>query len=85
MGLIRQLLNQKILKILDLLLKNKNKFFHLSDISFRTNVPIGSTFRLVNKLVSLNIIETTLIGKMKIYRLSDKKETRKLLKTIKNE
>jgi uncharacterized membrane protein len=85
MGLIRQLLDRKTLKILDLIIKNRSKFFHLSDISSKTKVPIGSTFRIVNRLFSLGIIDSTTIGKMKIYRISKKKEARKLFHLIKNE
>jgi sugar-specific transcriptional regulator TrmB len=75
MSVIRQLVEEKTLKILDLLLKNKQKHFHLSEISNKSKIPIASTFRIINKLVSLKIVDVTIIGKMKIYRISKNKET----------
>ena len=78
MSLIRHLIDGKTLKILDLLLENKEKYFHLSEISQSSKVPAGSTFRIVNQLVSLGIVDVTMLGKMKIYRISPKDEVKEL-------
>ena len=78
MSIFRQLINKKVLKILDLLLRNKDKLFHLNKISDETKVPLGSTFRLVNQLVALNLLEVIVIGKMKIYKLADNENVKEL-------
>ena len=78
MGIIRQLIDKKTLKILDLLLKNKQKYFHLSKISNESKIPIASTFRIINHLVSIRIIDVMVIGKMKIYRIASNDETKEL-------
>jgi len=78
MGAIRQLIDKKILKILELLLKNKQKYSHLSKISEKSNIPLASTFRIINQLSSLGIVEVTLIGKMKIYRIASNEQTKEL-------
>ena len=78
MSLIRHLVDRKTLKILDLLLKNKEKHFHLSEISGSSKVPVGSTFRIVNQLASLGIVDVTMLGKMKIYRISSKDDVKEL-------
>ena len=87
MGVIRQLLDKKTLKILDLLLKNKDKIFHLSTISNDSKVPIASTFRIINHLVSLGIVEFTVVGKMKIYKIASNEKIMELdnVLKIKNE
>ena len=85
MSIFRQLINKKVLKILDLLLRNKGELFHLNKISEDTKVPLGTTFRLVNQLVALDLLDVIVIGKMKIYKISDSKETKQLEQTIKNE
>jgi|TARA_Y100000310_G_scaffold177743_1_gene177740 predicted transcriptional regulator with HTH domain len=78
MGIIRHLIEQKTLKILDLLLKNKQKHFHLSEISNQSRIAIGSTFRIMNRLVSFGIIDVMIIGKMKIYKIADNEEIKEL-------
>ena len=78
MGIFRQLIDAKTLRILDFLLKNKEKYSHLSEISSQSKVPVASVFRIVNQLVSLGIIEVMPIGKMKIYRIFSNEQTREL-------
>ena len=82
MGIIRHLIDRKTLNILDLLLKNQTKYSHLSEISKHSKIPLASTFRIVNQLVSLGIIDVTVIGKMKIYRIAATAETRELGKML---
>jgi len=82
MGIVRHLIDRKTLKILDLLLKNTDKYSHLSDISKNSKIPLASTFRIVNKLVSLGIVDVTLVGKMKIYRLAANGHTEELGKML---
>tara|TARA_B100000315_G_C14330728_1_gene475120 strand:- start:355 stop:615 length:261 start_codon:yes stop_codon:yes gene_type:complete len=85
MAIIRHLINKKTLQILDLLLKNKQKYFHLSEISSKSKTSLASTFRMMNHLVSIGIIDVTVIGKMKIYRIASNNKTKDLENAIKNE
>ena len=78
MSIFRQLINGKVLKILDLLLQNKGKLYHLNKISDDTKVPLGSTFMLVNQLVSLELLDVIVVGKMKIYRIADNEKVREI-------
>lgn len=78
MAIIRKLLDKKLIRILDLLLKNKEKYFHLSEISNASKTSLASTFRTINRLVSLGIIDVTVLGKMKIYRIASNDETKEL-------
>jgi len=85
MAIFRKLIDKKTLQILDLLIKNKEKYFHLSEISSKSKTSLASTFRMMNNLVSLGIIDVTVLGKMKIYRIASNKQTKELEKALKNE
>jgi len=82
MSLLEGLLDKKIEKILLLFLKNNSELFHLNKISNLTKVPLASTFRIINKLTKLNIIQTIKIGKIKLYKLNKNKKTTKLNKIL---
>ncbi len=86
MSIFRQLIDPKVIKILDLFLKNKDKLFHLNKISEEAKVSIASTFRIISKLVSLNLLDVVVIGKMKIYKIADNEKVREIESVlIKNE
>ncbi len=72
MSLLEGLIDKKIEKILLLFLKNKKELFHLNKISNITKVPLASTFRIMNKLKKLSLIETINIGKIKVYKANKK-------------
>ena len=78
MSIFRELVEPKIVKILELLLANKSKYFHLQKIAEDAKVPLASTFRIVRRLVSLNLVEQLTIGKMKIYKIAGNEKTREL-------
>jgi sugar-specific transcriptional regulator TrmB len=78
MAIIRHLIDKKTLSILDLLLSKKKKFFHLSEISSLSKIPVASTFRIMNRLSSVKIVDITMLGKMKIYRISSSDEIKDL-------
>ena len=67
MCIFRYLVEEKTLKILELLFKNKQKYFHLSEISYQSKISLASTFRIIQNLVSIGILDVILVGKMKIY------------------
>lgn len=83
MSVFAELIDAKLLKILDLLLKNKDKYFHLHKIAQETKVPVSTVFRIVKKLVRLNLIEQTIIGKIKIYKIAHNQKTKELYLKLK--
>ena len=78
MAIIRKLLDKKLIRILDLLVKSKEKYFHLSQISEASKTSLATTFRTINRLVSLGIVDVTILGKMKIYKFAANDETKEL-------
>ena len=80
MSWMLQLIDRKIIRVLSALAAKK-EHFHIQKLSSSSKVPLSSTFRIVNKLVRLGLVEITTIGKFKIYRLRDDKleEIRKMV------
>jgi len=81
-ALLEQLLDPKIARILNILLKKDEELFHLTKISEDSAVPLASAFRVMKKLSSLGIVDITVVGKIKLYKLSDKKEVQQLKKWL---
>jgi hypothetical protein len=82
MTLFLQLVDQKVIKILKTLISNPQEHFHIQKLSSQAKVPLSSTFRIVNKLVKLNLIKTIKVSKFKIYVINENKipELKSLLK-----
>ena len=78
MRVFEELIDKKTLKILRLLMADKTKQFHIQKISVDSKVPLTSTFRVVKRLVELNLIEQIKIGKLKIYKSADNEATKEI-------
>lgn len=78
---LENLVDEKILRLVNFFLKNDDKLFHLYTISTEANVPMGSTHRLISKIVKSGIVEVVVVGKTKLYRTNRKmpKVIRKVL------
>lgn len=74
-NLLGNLFDTKSLKILRLFLDDKDKEFYLREISKNVEVPVATTFRIVKKLVELNVVELVIIKKFKLYKLADNDNT----------
>jgi DNA-binding MarR family transcriptional regulator len=83
--ILEQLIDPKIIKILRIFFENDKKQFYLREISQKTGVSAASTFRLLNRLVQLKIIDLIISAKFKTYLLSDNETTRFLGQLIKKE
>ena len=76
------LVDEKLAKITNLFLKKNNELFHLQKISVQSKVSLGTTFRLMKKLVSNGIVEIILVGKTKLYKSNPKIEKNKIKKLV---
>ena len=77
-----QLLDPKISRILKAVLATPDEIFHLSKISHVSKVPMGTSFRIVNKLVRISILESIPVGKIRIYRLAKNEYVKELQKWL---
>ena len=69
---IQQIIDKKLLRIIQLFLKKENELFHLQKISSEADVPIGSCFRLIKKLVAIGLVNIVQVGKIKLYKTNKK-------------
>lgn len=81
--LLESLFDKKILSILRMFLNRKEQKLTLKEISKYSKVPLASTFRIVNRLVELELVAVDKIKHLKIYTLAENDKTRYLESMIK--
>src|SRR3989344_4764345 len=69
--LLANLFDKKTIEVLKKLLL-KDGTFYLRDISRATNVSLSTTFRIVQKLMGMGLVEKDQIEKFTIYKTNDK-------------
>jgi len=79
--IMERLFDKKIVKLLQFFLNNDSSQFYLREISRNTRVSAASTYRILNKLVELKILEINEIKTAKLYSLANNK-TVDFIKTI---
>ncbi|MBD3203375.1 helix-turn-helix domain-containing protein [Candidatus Woesearchaeota archaeon] len=77
------LIDKKTLRILNLLFEHGDDLWHIKKISIESEVPLSTTFRIIKKFLRLNIVEKSLVGKLKIYKLAKNKKTDYLKRVLK--
>jgi len=82
-NLLGNLFDNKHLKIIRLFIDDKTKEFYLREIAKLAGVSVSTTFRLVNKLVGLNVIKLIQIKSLKLYKLAENDNTKYLSKLLK--
>lgn len=73
--LIEKLFDNKIVSILKFFLKNEDKEFYLREISRETKVSPASTYRILGRLVELDVLKLREIKTAKLYTLEKNKAT----------
>lgn len=81
MSLFTQLVDPKVWRVISTFNNNPQKEFHLQELSFKSKVPLASTFRIVHKLMKIRVLEVVAHNKMKMYRLNlaSKEELEKMI------
>ncbi len=72
--LLEGLVDKKTLSVIRLVSSNADKQYYLREISKATRVPVATVFRIVRKLVLMNVIQEIKIKKFKIYQYAQSKE-----------
>jgi len=83
--LLKELFDNKKLSILRLFYDEPDKNFYLREISKVSGVPVATVFRIIDKLVKLELIEQIKISKFKLYKLNDNEKTRFLGQFVKKQ
>ncbi|MBR9705067.1 hypothetical protein GOV12_06660 [Candidatus Pacearchaeota archaeon] len=79
MNILKELIDKKLIEILDLFLNNPEKDFSLTEVSKKTKVNVTGTFRIINNLVKKRFIQIIPKGKVKYYKLEKNEKTESLL------
>ncbi len=74
--LLESLFDIKTLNILKLFLTKKDQEFCLQEISKYSKVPLASTYRIVNKLVALQVLQKNKTKHLKTYILLSNEKTK---------
>lgn len=85
MEILKDLFDEKIIKIINLFLNNPEKKYFLTDVSKLSQVNITTTFRILNKLAEKGFLKTAVIGKVRFYQLDKNEKTKELMKLLRKE
>src|SRR3989338_6621871 len=86
LDILEELFDKKVLDLIRLFFSEHQKDFYLRELAKETKVSLASTFRIVQRLAKLGLIEQKDVGgKFKVYRLADNENTRFLGQVVKRE
>ena len=80
--LLKQLFDEKIVKILGVFAKHPEKRFYLTEITKITKVNVSTTFRILNKLVEKEFIRSMIVGRTRFYQLNNNEKTQQVVKIL---
>ncbi len=74
--LLEGLFDKKILAIIRYFIKNPTQKFYLRELAKATRVPIASTYRIINRLAGLELLEIHKFKPFKLYSWSDSEQAK---------
>jgi DNA-binding Lrp family transcriptional regulator len=83
MDILKDLFDEKIIEILNLLVDNPSKTYSLTEISELTSVNVTTTFRIIKKLIEREFLTEIKVSKAKVYQLSKNEKTLALMTLLK--
>ena len=83
MDLLKQLFDEKIVKILSVFAKYPERRFYLTEITKLTKVNVSTTFRILGKLVEKEFLKDMIIGRTRFYQLNNNEKTQRIVKILK--
>ena len=84
-GVLAGLLDDKLIRVISVFMKNPEKKFYLSEVARKADVNTATTFRILNKIVAEGIVKATVIGKVRTYQLSKGERVQSLSEILKKE
>ena len=64
---LEQLIDNKVISVLKVLFSDKEKQFYLKEISEEAIVPMATTYRILQKLKDIGLVNEVKIGTFKVY------------------
>lgn len=84
-GVLEKLIEKKLLNLIKTLLSGRKSEYYLQELSELSKIPVATTFRLLNKLVMLDLVKERKISRFTIYQLAEGDEITFLRKLFKSE
>lgn len=85
MEILRELFDEKIIRVLNTFLDNQEKNLSLSEISELSKINMTTTFRIIKKLAEKDFINIIIVGKTKTYQIKRNEKVLILLKFLKKD
>ncbi|OGJ21312.1 hypothetical protein A3K73_05665 [Candidatus Pacearchaeota archaeon RBG_13_36_9] len=85
MEILKDLFDEKIVRIINLFMENPEKNYFLTDVANLAKVNITTTFRILNKLSEKGFLKTKIIGKVRFYQLDQNEKTKELMNLLKKD
>jgi Fe2+ or Zn2+ uptake regulation protein len=83
--ILRDLFDEKIIRIINVFIKYPEKQFYLSEVSKLSGINISTTFRTLNRFLEQGFVKTIVVGKVRLYQLERNDKTSALLKFLRKE
>lgn len=83
--LLEGLFDSKKLKMMNILMQQPDKQFYLRELSTVSKIPVATTFRMMQKLVALDLVKQVKISKFKLYQWKDNEKTKFIEQMIKED
>ena len=83
--LLRELFDKKTLNILNVIINDKSEGMYLGEVSQASEVPKATTFRIVNKLVGIDVLHEIRIKRLKLYKFRRSGRTEFLFQLFKKD
>ena len=80
--LLEQLFDKKKMSVIKQFLANPERAWTLVEVAKASRVPNATTYRILNKLISLDIIQQTKIKHLKTYKMSESNTAKYLGKIL---
>ena len=75
---IVELIDKKMVKIIELFSNNPDKEFYLRQVSKLTGISPATTYRILNQLLKREIIEQRVINRFKLYALKNNEKAKQI-------
>jgi DNA-binding MarR family transcriptional regulator len=79
------LIDEKIIKVINLFSKHPEKRFYLSEIARMADVNTATNFRIMNRIVAQDLVVATVMGKARTYQLSKNDKVQSLIGMLRKE
>ncbi len=75
-SLLEGLFDSKKMKVIRVMMQDTSKQYYLRELSKSANVPVATTFRIIQKLMALGLVKQIKVSKFKVYQWQDNEKSK---------